>query len=229
MALKIIVFASFAITGSLFYLSKSGSATHQAKTENLADVERQPLEEFAKPTKKVRRDRATATLTENSSSSLDASYASLLPTRDEPGVQHSPRVTARADFNTEYVEPTINSCFKDLIRRKKEISTARDRDAEGSFNGLLKISVAFDQNAVASIQSRSIEIRDLKFHNCIEAGAKQWNFPQNLAAQSEWSYSKRLIYDVSYKYDCKGRGGVLVPVGPVIVPVPVGGSVPTCF
>ncbi|HYX36044.1 MAG TPA: hypothetical protein VE954_23325 [Oligoflexus sp.] len=221
MTLKIIFLVSFAMTGSLFYLSKSGLASRQPRMEHPADSAENNADlsaatvrrEKARRGPRISQDRAAPT----DATALSGTYAALLPMEREersPIIKSKP---AQADFYATYVGPTIQSCYKDLIVRRNAIWEAREGDAELSFEGELNIRVAFEQNVVASIQSRSVEIRDVKFHSCIEEGIKRWAFPSNLASRPEWSYSQRLSYNVSYNYKCTESSVVTtLPLAPYV-------------
>ncbi len=192
MALKYILLASFAVTGSLFYLSKSGNQSNSAKTE--AD-----LPQAAEP--RLPSEKKPKAIVVGQKSVPIKSYASLLPTGEVKNVSGDEKPK---DFYATTVRPTIQSCYVDLVQRRRAMAEGRKSgDVEVSFSGDINLVVTFDQGQITSVQSRSSEIRDSKFHSCLETRVKTWTFPPHLAEQAAWTYTQKIAYDARFKYFCE--------------------------
>ncbi|WP_141731580.1 hypothetical protein [Oligoflexus tunisiensis] len=210
MVLKWIIISSFAITGSLFYLSRQGASSQirQAGEPQAAVVEPETADK-APITSHLKRSLKTP---ENEARPEAPHYAALLPQGQDLAVRKKPQ-DATAEFYSGVVRQTIRSCFDELVKRRTAIWEAREGDAELSIEGEFTIVATFAEHELVSLRSQSAEIRDDRFHNCIETGAKTWTFPDVISRQKTWNFRHSLNFDVNYNYDCKDGGAALLGGG----------------
>lgn len=210
MALKWIIISSFAITGSLFYLSKQGPSNPITQSSEPQASVVEPVPPDTAPVAPQRKHSVKTSA--NEARPQAPHYASLLPQGQDLAGRNQ-RQDATAEFYEGDVRTTIRSCFDELIRRRTAIWEARQGDAELSLEGEFTIMATFAGNQLVSLRSQSTEIRDDRFHNCIETRARDWTFPDAIIRQKTWSFRQSLNFDVNYKHDCKEGGAALLDGG----------------